>query len=228
MRRIISLLFLIVCAYAAATEICRAAPRPRVVFVWLAVQVLIDALDGPMARAIDINRSAPRIDGRTIDDIVDYLTYTFVPLLLVWRMGWVPAPGGAWVAPAMVASLFGFANTAAKDEQGGFFLGFPSYWNVVAFYVVILGLGPTTTGLILVICSILVFVPVKYVYPSRTKKFRSTNLLTTAIWLASYAVLLAQMPNPNPIVVAISLAYLVYYAVLSLYMTFWLPRRKAA
>jgi phosphatidylcholine synthase len=97
---------------------------------------------------------------------------------------------------------------------------------VVAFYVVILGLSPTTTGLILVICSILVFVPVKYVYPSRTKVFRSLNLLTTAIWMASYAVLLAQMPNPNAIVVAISLAYLVYYGGLSLYLTFWVPRRK--
>jgi phosphatidylcholine synthase len=62
------------------------------------------------------------------------------------------------------------------------------------------------------------------VYPSRTKAFRSVNLLTTAVWLASYAVLLAQMPNPNPIVVGVSLSYLVYYGVLSLYLT-W--RRKA-
>jgi phosphatidylcholine synthase len=79
---------------------------------------------------------------------------------------------------------------------------------------------------ILVVCSVLVFVPVKYVYPSRTKAFRPLNLLTTAIWLASYAVLLAQMPNPNVIVVGVSMAYLVYYGVLSLYLTFWVPRRK--
>jgi phosphatidylcholine synthase len=71
---------------------------------------------------------------------------------------------------------------------------------------------------------VLVFIPVKYVYPSRTKAFRSLNLLTTAIWLASYAVLLAQMPDPNVVVVAISLSYLVYYGGLSLYLT-W--RRRA-
>ncbi len=65
------------------------------------------------------------IDGRTIDDIVDYLTYTFVPLLLMWRMGWLPQPAVLWIAPALVASLFGFANTAAKDETAGFFLAFP-------------------------------------------------------------------------------------------------------
>jgi phosphatidylcholine synthase len=115
---------------------------------------------------------------------------------------------------------------AKTDDH--FFLGFPSYWNVVAFYVVVLGLSPTATGTILLVCSILVFVPVKYVYPSRTRAFRSVNLLTTAIWLAAYALLLAQMPNPNPLVVAVSLAYIVYYGALSLYLTIWVPRRVKA
>ena len=122
-------------ALLAADEVTATAPQPKLVFLYLAIQVLIDALDGPMARAVHIKTRAARIDGRTIDDIVDYLTYTFIPLLLIWRMGWVPAPGGWWVAPAMVASLFGFANTGAKDEAGGFFLGFPSYWNIVALYL---------------------------------------------------------------------------------------------
>ncbi|MDX6282011.1 MAG: phosphatidylcholine synthase, partial [Kribbellaceae bacterium] len=84
------------------------------------------------------------------------------------------------------------------------------------------------TTVLLLVLAVLVFVPIKYVYPSRTKVFRTTNLVTTLIWLAAYAVLLTQMPNPSAIVVAISLAYLVYYAVLSLYLTFWAPRRKAA
>jgi phosphatidylcholine synthase len=127
----------------------------------------------------------------------------------------------------LLASSYQFCRTDAKTDDH-FFLGFPSYWNVVAFYVVVLGLSPTATGAILVICAALVFIPVKYVYPSRTKAFRSMNLLTTAIWLASYAVLLAQMPNPNAIVVAISLAYLLYYAILSLYLTFWVPRRRVS
>src|SRR5687768_1198770 len=96
------------------------APDERIVFVWLVVAVMIDAADGPLARAWDVKRFAPDIDGRTIDDIVDYLTFTFIPLLLVWRMGWVPfAPGLAgavWIVPALLASLLGFANVGAKDE----------------------------------------------------------------------------------------------------------------
>jgi len=107
-------------AFLAAAEVCRASPDPRLVFLYLAIQVLIDAADGPFARRWQVKRYAARIDGRTIDDIVDYLTFTFIPLLLVWRMGWVPfAPGLAgavWIVPALLASLLGFANVGAKDE----------------------------------------------------------------------------------------------------------------
>src|SRR5688500_17252845 len=95
----------VVAAFLAVAELFDAAPDERVVFVWLVVAVVIDAVDGPLARAWDVKRFAPDIDGRTIDDIVDYLTFTFIPLLLVWRMGWVPsAPGllGAlWIGPAL-------------------------------------------------------------------------------------------------------------------------------
>src|ERR671916_3331022 len=125
-------------ALAATIEICSSAPDPRLVFVLLAAAVLVDATDGPLARRAEVKRWLPSIDGRTIDDIVDYLTFTFLPLLLVWRMGWLPEPAALWVVPALLASLFGFANTGAKDEEGGFFLGFPSYWNVVAIYAGIL------------------------------------------------------------------------------------------
>src|ERR671911_730004 len=140
-------------ALAATIEICSAAPDPRLVFLLLAAAVLVDATDGPLARRAEVKRWLPSIQGRTIDDIVDYLTYTFVPLLLVWRMGWVPEPAWVWILPALVASLFGFANTGIKDEAGGFFLGFPSYWNVVAFYAGLLDrlLGPAVNAGILLL-----------------------------------------------------------------------------
>src|SRR5918994_5941410 len=121
-------------ALAATIEICSAAPDPRYVFLALAAAVMVDATDGPLARRADVKRWMPSIDGRTIDDIVDYLTFTFVPLLLVWRMGWLPAPASAYVVIALVASLLGFAHREAKQEADGFFRGFPSYWNVYAFY----------------------------------------------------------------------------------------------
>jgi phosphatidylcholine synthase len=197
--------------------------------LWLGLAALvIDGTDGMIARRLRVKETIPWFDGAMLDNIVDYLTYAFAPIVLLWTGGYLPA--GTWGAVLgalpLLASSYQFCRVDAKTEDH-FFLGFPSYWNVVAFYVVVLGLSPVSTGTILVVCSILVFIPVKYLYPSRTRVFRSLNLLTTAIWVASYAVLLAQMPNPNTIVVVISLAYLVYYGGLSLYLTFWSPRRKA-
>src|SRR5688500_17532622 len=93
-------------AFLAAAEICAPQPDPRWVFVWLAVAGLIDATDGPLARRWQVKSRTPQVAGRTIDDIVDYLTYTFLPLLLVWRLQWLPPPAGLWTVLAMVASLF--------------------------------------------------------------------------------------------------------------------------
>jgi phosphatidylcholine synthase len=198
--------------------------------LWLGLAALvIDGTDGMIARRLRVKETIPWFDGARLDDIVDYLTYAFAPIVLLWTGDYLPhgAIGAVLAALPLLASSYQFCRVDAKTDDH-FFLGFPSYWNVVAFYVVVLGLSPTATGIILLLCSILVFVPVKYVYPSRTKAFRSMNLLTTAIWLAAYALLLAQMPNPNPFVVAVSLAYLVYYGVLSLYLTVWAPRRVKA
>lgn len=108
---------------------------------------------------------------------------------------------------------------AKTDDH--FFLGFPSYWNVVAFYVVVVGLSPTTTGVILVVCSAMVFVPIKYIYPSRTRIFRTANLAFTAGWLIMYAVMLRQMPDPNPFILWLSLSYLIYYVASSVYLTIY-------
>src|ERR687895_2289610 len=117
----------VIAAFLAVAELLDEAPDERVVFAWLVIAVVIDAVDGPLARAWDVKRFAPDINGRTIDDIVDYLTFTFIPLLLVWRMGWVPyvpgLPGAAWIVPALLASLLGCANVGAKDEAAGYFRG---------------------------------------------------------------------------------------------------------
>ncbi len=126
----------------------------------------------------------------------------------------------------LMASGYQFCRTDAKTDDH-FFLGFPSYWNVVAFYVVVLGLTPAITAVILLGCSVLVFVPIKYVYPSRTKFLHRLNLSLAALWLILYAVILAAVPAPNPIVVSLSLAYIAYYFVASVYLTVITRRQKS-
>src|ERR671916_1398765 len=185
-------------ALAATIEICSSAPDPPLVFLLLAAAVLVDATDGPLARRADVKRRLPSIDGRTIDDIVDYLTFTFIPLLLVWRMGWLPEPAIIWIAPALVASLFGFANTAAKDEAGGFFLGFPSYWNVVAFYAGFVHslYGPWVNAAALLLLALLTVLPVRFVYPNLAPRpWRGPLIIGALLWLGAMLWMLADYPT---------------------------------
>ena len=206
-------------AFVAAVELCSARPDPRVVFLLLALAVLVDATDGPLARRWEVKRSLPAIDGRTIDDIVDYLTYTFVPLLLIWRMEWVPEPAAVWIAPALIGSLFGFANTGIKDEKGGFFLGFPSYWNVVAFYAGLLGprygLGVNAAALLLLALATLL--PIRFLYPNLTPRpWRAPVILGAVVWLGVMLAMLPDYPRVPDWAVWLSLLYPAFYIGLSL------------
>ena len=210
-------------AFLATAEICAAEPDPRTVFLLLALAVLVDATDGPLARRWEVKRTLPAIEGRTIDDIVDYLTYTFVPLLLVWRMGWVPEPAPLWIVPALVASLFGFANTGIKDEAGGFFLGFPSYWNVVAFYAGLLARlhGPAVNAAILVLLAVATLLPLRFLYPNLTPRpWRAPVILGALLWLGAMLAMLPGYPRVPAWAVWLSLLYPAFYV--------WLSFRLAA
>jgi phosphatidylcholine synthase len=208
-------------AFFAAAEIAAPSPDPRTVFLLFAGTVLIDASDGPFARRWEVKRYAARIDGRTIDDIVDYLTYTFLPLLLIWRMGWVPDPAPLWVLPPMVASLFGFANTGAKDEERGFFLGFPSYWNVVALYAGIayhLHGGWINAAMLLALAA-LTFAPVGFIYPNLAPRpWKVPVLLGAVLWLLILVGMVIHFPHPPGWMVGLSLLYPAFYTGLSLYL----------
>ena len=189
--------------------------------LWLGLATLwIDGTDGMLARRFRVKETIPWFDGARMDDIVDYLTYVFAPIVLLWTTDRLPHGPAGWVLAALplLASCYQFCRVDAKTADH-FFLGFPSYWNVVAFYPIVLDVGPTGVAISLVVLTVLVFVPVRYVYPSRTTLLRNLNVALAGMWLATYAVLLVQYPDPNPVVVALSLGYLVYYVGLSLYLT---------
>jgi phosphatidylcholine synthase len=189
--------------------------------LWLGLAALvIDGTDGMLARRFRVKETIPWFDGARMDDIVDYLTYVFAPIVLLWTTDRLPEGLTGWVLAGLplLASCYQFCRVDAKTTDH-FFLGFPSYWNVVAFYAIVLDVGRTGVAIALVVLTVLVFVPVRYVYPSRTKLLRGLNLALAGTWLVAYAVLLAQYPDPHPVVVGLSIAYLVYYVGLSLYLT---------
>jgi phosphatidylcholine synthase len=198
--------------------------------LWLGlVALVVDGTDGMLARRLRVKETIPWFDGARLDDIVDYLTYAFAPVVLLWTTGSLPGGVAGWVVAALplLASCYQFCRVDAKTEDHAF-LGFPSYWNVVAFYAVVLDLAPAVVATVLVVCSVLVFVPVRYLYPSRTTALRGLSLALTAVWLITYAVLLVQVPHPHPAVVAVSLAYLGYYVGVSLWLTARAARRRRA
>ena len=194
--------------------------------LWLGLAAMVvDGTDGALARQLQVKRLVPWFDGALLDNIVDYLTYAFTPMVLLWTTGYLGDGALATVLAVvpLLASAYQFCRVDAKTADH-LFLGFPSYWNVVAFYIVVFDLDVPAVAVLLAVCAVLVFVPVGYVYPSRTVLLRRLTLGLTALWLVSYAVLLSQVPSPDALWLAVSLAYVVYYVGLSLYLTARRPR----
>jgi phosphatidylcholine synthase len=192
----------------------------RTGFFWLWVQVFVDATDGLLARRLRVRERIPWFDGAKLDDITDYVAYVFVPALFVWRGAVVP---NAWVLPVVAAMLlssaYGFNRTDAKTSDH-FFTGFPSYWNVVAFYLLVARWPSEVNAAILAVFALLVFVPIRYVYPSRTPAWSLVTNVFGAIWAGMMLLMLWQYPAVSPLLFWGSLEYPVYYLLLSFALHF--------
>ncbi|MGC0249031.1 CDP-alcohol phosphatidyltransferase family protein [Pseudactinotalea sp. Z1748] len=190
-----------------------------VLWLFLAAMV-IDGTDGFMARRLRVAQVLPRFDGALLDNVVDFLTYAFAPMVLLWSAGYLPGGAAGWavVAVVLLASCYQFCRTDAKTPDH-YFRGFPSYWNVVAFYVVVLDLGTAVTAAILVALSVAAFIPICYLYPSRTQVLWRVTMVATAIWLGLYALIVATYPDPSGWAVLASVVYLGYYAGVSVVLT---------
>jgi phosphatidylcholine synthase len=156
----------------------------RAAALWMLLAMAIDSLDGSMARAVGVSRVLPHFDGRRLDDIVDYLNYAIVPCVFLVAGGLLPHWWAA--APPILASAYGFSQVEAKTEDD-FFLGFPSYWNVIAIQAWLLEVPPAPLAAIVAGFALLVFVPLKYVYPSKMRAFKRTTYGLTAASAAAVA-----------------------------------------
>jgi phosphatidylcholine synthase len=201
----------------------------RWAFVALIAATFIDATDGWWARAVGVKERLPDFDGGRLDDIVDYLTYVFVPVLIVWRMGLLPDGWTLMVGGfVLVASAYGFAQSDAKVvTDDSFFTGFPSYWNVVALYLYLLRPSPDVTALVLIALAILVFVPIRYVYPSRTRTLFVPTMVLGSSWAVLIGILVWRLPATDGPWLMLSLIFPVYYVVLSLWLSAFARRAKA-
>jgi phosphatidylcholine synthase len=189
----------------------------RAAFLWLSAATAIDATDGVLARALRVKERLPWFDGARLDDLVDYLTYVFVPVFLIVRAELVPPALSMWIGSAiLVASGYGFSRADAKvATTDHFFTGFPSYWNIVALYLFVCQLSPAVNAAILVVLVALVFVPTRYVYPSRTSTWRVATVLLGLLWGVCVVAMIWRLPVVEGPWLPLSLVFPVYYFVLS-------------
>lgn len=189
----------------------------KVAFAWMGLSLAIDMVDGSLARRVGVRRCLPSFDGALLDNLVDFLNYVLVPAFFVIEAGLVPAEL-SWLAVALLclSSGYQFCQADAKTTDH-YFKGFPSFWNVAVFYLFLLDLREEINLALLAGLAIAVFVPIKYIYPSRTVRHRRLTLALTGLWAATSFAVVWRYPEPSPWLLGVSIGYLFYYVGLSLY-----------
>lgn len=167
-------------------------------FLWLGLALLIDAVDGPLARALKVNDILPRWSGQTIDLVVDYLNYVLVPAAALALGPVLPETLALPAAGAIVISgAIYFGDTRMRTDDG-YFRGFPALWNVVAFYLFLLQPAPYIALALVGFFIVLTFAPVVFVHPLRAKRWRPLNGALTLIWAVLCIMALIQDLTPSP------------------------------
>lgn len=208
------------CALSAASR-----GEFREALLWMYLAVAIDAVDGPLARRLEVAATVPGIDGSLLDNVVDYLNYAVVPAFFVQRLGLAPQ-GWGLVGPAAIclAAAFQFSHVDAKRD-GQAFRGFPSYWNVLAFWFLML----EPPGWVALACigalGALSLVPVDFVYPTRTPRRRAATAAVLALFAVCAAVALVRYPAPSPLALGGTFLAAAAYAGLSAALTLELRGR---
>ena len=192
--------------------------------VFLMLCVFIDAIDGTMARKCEVKKYTPNIDGALLDNIIDYITFAFLPsyFVLVSHIIQNSALSIISAGAIIISASYQFCNTDAKiDGKDHYFVGFPSYWNIVVLYLLWWQLGEWANFYIILALSALSFVPLKWVYPSRTKR----GLKITAPLMLAYSVAICyeiwfKFQQPDAWFMYLSYFVFAYYTLLSLYCNY--------
>jgi len=192
----------------------------REAFFLMALTVVIDATDGTLARAARVKEVIPWFDGNLLDEIVDYLNFVIAPCFFLIHARPLPPQDSLWLAALpLLASAYGFCRTDAKTADN-FFLGFPSYWNIVVFYLYVLQAPLWINAFLIIALSILVFAPIKFIYPSRSPRFRASLNILGAVWGVAVLYMIYRLPHGDRTLAFASLFFPAYYTMLSLWLEF--------
>jgi phosphatidylcholine synthase len=180
-------------------------------FAWLGIALFVDGIDGALARHFDVANRLPRWSGDTLDLVVDFTTYVFVPAYAVAAGGLLPPLAAVPLAIVIVVSgALYFADRSMKTDDN-YFRGFPAVWNAPLFYLFLLRPDPWIAAAAIVLLAVLTFVPVPFLHPFRVKRFRLFNALLIVAWAALAALALVRDMSPGPWVTGALCAIALYF-----------------
>jgi phosphatidylcholine synthase len=169
----------------------------RVALLWMALSIVIDSLDGALARRVHANQVLPQYDGRMLDWVIDWVNYVFLPAYFFYRAGLVsPHFRMLCVTGILLSSGYHFGNRNGVTEQGHF-RGFPAFWNMVVFYLFILHLGPAWNLFLTGIVCALHFSRIHFVYPTRMRRFRGVVWSAALVALSAGLWIVLEYPAVN-------------------------------
>ena len=168
-----------------------------VMFALLGIALLIDGIDGWLARRLRVAELVPRWSGDAIDLVVDFLTYVFVPAIALASGALLPQPLAMPAAVAIViSSAIYFADTRMKTADG-YFRGFPALWNIVVFYLFVINPPPLASLVIVSIFVVLTFLPIEVAHPLRARHWVRLNLTLLVVWVAlAFAAVMYHLSPP--------------------------------
>jgi phosphatidylcholine synthase len=205
----------LVCAAVIAVLVVRGGDRSfRLAFLWMMIATAIDATDGWIARRARVTEVLPSFDGRILDDLADVHQYVSLPLLLLWRAGVLPGSLAWLLVLPLLSSAYWWSQVDSKSADG-FFLGFPCYWNIIAFYLYMTGPPIALTVTIIAVFSLLTFVPTPYLYATRGGPFSLMMNVSAIGWFALLAVALFGREDLSKAGLWLSLIYPALYLGLS-------------
>jgi phosphatidylcholine synthase len=155
----------------------------RLMFGWLGIALIVDGIDGPLARKVDIKKNASNWDGSILDLVIDYLTYVFIPAYALIYSDLLPTPWG--LVAALLIALTGvvyFADVRMKAPDNCF-VGFPAAWQMVVLVLLVFMPPVWASMAIILTLAALQFTPLKFIHPMRTERWRPMNLTVLVLWV---------------------------------------------
>lgn len=187
--------------------------------LWLGAAMMVDGIDGTLARKYNVKEVLPHFDGSTLDMVIDYLTWAFIPAIFIYTfIDLPPYLGGLSVAIILLSSMFCFCNVHMKS-QDNYFVGFPAAWNIIAAYFYILDLPPLVAFVIILILAALTLTKMKFLHPFRVKLFMPLNIVVTLLWCACVTLLICDSAFHPGITYTLWLITSVYFAGICVWRT---------